>query len=238
MALDAGGNMDSSFLGGNVWFFGAIFILIIVSFLPKRKPSKKRRIGVGQILSMRIENKRLPTSKQLVTFQVAVEPEHGAPFQDTFTHTVTKERLPLLQPGIMFPLTYKVQHVDSSTPDTGTIKGISSNSSFHEQAKQFFNHVRIRDGVIDQATLHADYNGEPAQAQIENIFPTGRQFRGLREFQLALTVHSPNVLPYQVTKNLVLLEFEAAAAQPGTIVPARIIPHSPDAIAISLRPKI
>lgn len=230
--------MDSSIFSGSSWFFVAVFIVIVASFFSRRKPSKKRRIGVGQILSMEVEKKRPLAKQQRVTFQVAVEPEHGPAFQDTFTHTVETQRLPLLQPGLMFPLTYKVQHVDSTTPDTGTIKGLSSGSPFYEKAKQFFNHVRLRDGVLDHATLSADYNGQPAHARIEQIFPTGRQFRGLREFQLTLTIYSPSLQPYRVAKNLVLHEFEAAAAHPGTVVPARVLPQSPDAIAISLRPKM
>ena len=80
--------MDNSIFSGSSWFFVAVFIVIVASFLFRRKPSKKRRIGVGQILSMEVEKKRPLAKQQRVTFQVAVEPE---PFR-TRSRTLSKRK--------------------------------------------------------------------------------------------------------------------------------------------------
>lgn len=217
----------------------AIFALpfIVVAFVVARLLGARRNapvewpvanIGVAQIKSMRFGSSPDKQGKVKVTMSVLVEPEHGKPFTSTLTRSIPQHKCHRLQQGMLFPVMFR----------PGRPEKVKIARGKHErQGRIFFNNIRVRDDLIDSATLHADAEGLPAYAIVQGIHPTGRIIRDLREFQLALRVQPRSGDAFEIMKTMPLLEFEAAAVSPGAVLPARYIPNKPGAVAVSMRPK-
>lgn len=211
-------------------FFLGVVLVLVAQRNRKNRPVEwpDAKIGVAQIDDVRVSGKPGAAGKATVTMHVTVEKVNGSRFKSVLTRKLPSIKHNRLQPGMLIPVMYRPGRTDK-------VKIARGNHEAH--ALDFFNRVRIRDGLLDADTLRADQRGRPARSRLESIEPTGKVVRGLREFQLGLTVYPPNEKPFFVTKRLVLMDFEADAAIPGSVLPTRYIPNQPNAVVVSLRPK-
>lgn len=210
-----------------------VFALILMSFLSSRSSSKpvewpQANIGVGQIESFSVAPKPDKNGYYKVIMQMAVEAEDGTAFKSVLTRQLPEHKHSLLQRGMLVPVMYRPDREEKVKIARGR----------HEQrAQDFLNQVRIRDGILDRETLEADRRGRPAYSQVKCIRDTGRKVRGLKEYELGLSVFPSHGEPYSVSKKMILMNSEVNSVTPGTILPTRYLPNQPNALVVSLRPK-
>lgn len=208
----------------------AVFIAGIVQIARRSKPLEwpNAHIGVGRVEKYYNQYFDDSHSYEWVSIQLSIEAENGTHFNAVLKRPLRRHHFYRLQEGMLIPVMFRPERPD----DVRIAQG-----DHQYRAQLFLNQVRIRDGILDEASVEADLRGYPAYARIEWVRPTGRDFRGLKEWQLGLTVFPPVGQPFPVSKTQTLLDFEMESAKPGRIVPIRILPNSPNAIAVSLRPK-
>lgn len=220
---------------GSFSLFATIFVVVVIlaSFLSSRGSRKpvewpNAKIGVGQIKSFSVSPKPDKKDYYEVTMQMAVEAQDGTTFDSVLTRKLPAHKHSLLEQGMLVPVMYR----------PGRTEKVKIARGQHEQkAQDFLNQVKIRDGILDRETLEADLRGRPARSQVTSIKDTGRKVRGLKEYELGLSVFPKRGEPYEVSKRMILTNSEAKAAAPGAILPTRYLPHQPNALVVSLRPK-
>lgn len=210
-----------------------VFVSLLVFFVEFRGSDKpvewpQANIGVGQIESFSVTGKPDKKGYYTVIMQMAVEAQDGSHFKSVLTRQLPEHKHSLLQQGILVPVMYRPDRPEKVKIARGR----------HEKrAQDFLNQVKIRDGILDREMLEADLRGRPTYSQVKYIKDTGRKVRGLNEYELGLSVFPAHGEPYSVTKTMVLMNYEATAVTPGTILPTRYLPNQPNALVVSLRPK-
>lgn len=220
---------------GDFLIFAVVIVLVslLVFFVELRGSNKpvewpQANIGVGQIESFSVASNPDKKGYYKVIMQMAVEAENGTAFKSVLTRQLPEHKHSLLQRGMLVPVMYRPDREEKVKIARGR----------HEQrAQNFLNQVRIRDGILDRETLEADRRGRPAYSQVQYIEDTGRKVRGLKEYELGLSVFPKHGEPYSASKKMILMNSEANSVTPGTILPTRYLPNQPNALVVSLRPK-
>lgn len=210
-------------IAGAVAVFGLPRLFRGLKNRPVEWPDAK--IGVARVTALRV-GPEAGDGRAPATIEVRVQPMEGGPeFSSTLTRRVPAASIHGIQEHMRFPVMFR--------PDRPEKVKIARGK--HEiPAQRFFDHLRLREGLIDEATLRADAHGLPTTVKVLWYRGTGREIAGLPEFEFAVRVFVPGGGEYDVVKTRPLLRAEAAALVPGAILPARCIPGDAYAVAIAL----
>ncbi|MDU0478776.1 hypothetical protein QVA66_05940 [Staphylococcus chromogenes] len=210
------------------WAIG-ISIFIVWSLWSYRKQKRREtrvsrwvdgQVGVGRLQSWRRVGQDGARTYSLV---MDIEGETGERFQGQITVPIGRRRLDGLYVGMLIPVVYRPQYkLDLALP------------SYHysKPAQFFYDYICLRDGLVDQQTLNADYWGVPAKARMIRVTPTGRYQGPAQEFQFQLAVYPTDRAPFEATARKFVTPYEQRLFQVSPELDVKYVPQSPGVVVL------
>lgn len=203
-------------------------LLIWLTLWSARRPVNwpNAHVGVATVTSSHFTLPN-PEGPATVTVKVDVENQGGEVFASELVRKVPVPALSLIEPGLQFPAMYR--------PDRREKVKIAR-GSHQDRAQEFFEQVRLRDGLLDTAALDADRRGRIAYARLLSVRDTGERRRGLPVRALDLRIRSVEGPEYNHTSVMVLTPNQIRMLTPGRILRVKYVPENPTHVAVALEP--
>lgn len=183
------------------------------------------RVGVATVWQVQSVTE-LRDGRRLVTVGVRVEPaDGGAPFNSTFTRRVPQASVAGIQPGLQFPAMYR-----PGRPEKVKI----ARGRKQQAAQDFFNHVRVRDGMVQPQELQAAREGVLTEADVVGVVATGRVLGDLPVYDVDLRVRRVGATPYEHRKSMPLSSFEHRLLTSTPRVRVKYLAENPQAVAVAI----
>ncbi|AJE32572.1 hypothetical protein B842_03595 [Corynebacterium humireducens NBRC 106098 = DSM 45392] len=231
VAASTGVSVFTLLWGTGVVAFGLFLtavVLAVISTLrsgpaPVEWPDAK--VGVATVWEVQSVTE-LKDGRRLVTVGVQVEPaDGGVPFNSTFTRRVPQASVAGIQPGLQFPAMYRPQRPEKVKIARGRKQ---------QAAQDFFNHVRVRDGMVQPLELQAAREGVLTEADVVSINPTGQVRGSFPVYDVVLRVRRAGATPYEHRKSMPLSSFEHGLLAATPSVRVKYLPENPQAVAVAI----
>jgi len=208
--------------------FGLLLLWFVVDSVrsgpgPVEWPDAK--VGVATVWEVQSVTE-LKDGRRLVTVGVQVEPaDGGVPFNSTFTRRVPQASVAGIQPGLQFPAMYRPQRPEKVKIARGRKQ---------QAAQDFFNHVRVRDGMVQPLELQAAREGVLTEADVVSINRTGQVRGSFPVYDVVLRVRRAGATPYEHRKSMPLSSFEHGLLAATPSVRVKYLPENPQAVAVAI----
>jgi hypothetical protein len=231
VAASTGVSVFTLLWGTGVVAFGLFLtavVLAVISTLrsgpaPVEWPDAK--VGVATVKKV-LSTTELKDGRRLVNVNVRVEPADGSgSFDSTFTRRVPQASVAGIEPGLQFPAMYR--------PDRREKIKIARGDK-QQKAQRFFDHVRVRDGMVQVLELQAAQAGVLTDADVLSIDRTDRVLGGFPVYDVGLRIHRVGATPYEHRKSMPLSSFEHGLLAATPSVRVKYLPENPQAVAVAI----
>ena len=228
MVVVSWGDSDGS---GNV--IGGIFLILFVGLLaygafqiiPPLAVDKWKDglVGVGTVKSYK--HVGLRGGIREYSIDLLVESQTGKVFDGTLKCPIGRRRLAGLQPGSLLPVVFR-----ESNPKILEVPQFQ----LETPAMLMFDYVQHRAGLIDQATINANYQGIPAWAKLLWIQPSGARITHNYGYNLDLEVYPPRGPSFRVRKHMFLNDYQHSLFINTQSVDVKFLPADPQQIVVKI----
>lgn len=182
-------------------------------------------VGVATVKKV-LSTTELKDGRRLVNVNVRVEPADGSEaFDSTFTRRVPQATVAGIEPGLQFPAMYR--------PDRREKIKIARGDK-QQKAQRFFDHVRVRDGMVQVLELQAAQAGVLTDADVLSIDRTDRVLGGFPVYDVGLRIHRVGATPFEHRKSMRLSSFEHGLLTATPRVRVKYLPENPQAVAVAI----
>lgn len=180
-------------------------------------------VGVGTVTN--IKHVGLKRGVREYAIALDVESQTGARFQSTLQVPIGRRKLGGIQPGELIPVVFrhaKPQHLEVPQYQMET------------PAMLMYDYVLQREGLIDQATINANYRGLPAKTRLLSIQPLGARIRNYYSYRLELEIYPPRAAPFRVTKHVYLNDYHHGLVAHAQSLDVKFLPANPQQIVVKI----
>lgn len=219
---DGNGNVFSGIIG--MIFFGLLAYGAFLSIPPLAVDKwDDGLVGVGTVKSYK--HVGLRGGIREYSIDLLVESQTGKVFDGTLKCPIGRRRLAGLQPGSLLPVVFR-----ESNPKILEVPQFQ----LETPAMLMYDYAQQRAGLIDQATINANYQGIPAWAKLQWIQPSGARIMHNYGYNLDLEVYPPRGPSFRVRKHMFLNDYQHSLFINTQSVDVKFLPADPQQIVVKI----